>query len=356
MNRSSEGERDGSGGLRISRQIPRGCACWRCRHKKTKCDGMRPCRRCIVQMAPEECRDFFLWEPFDDKLPAEPLWSKPTPLRFQKCQQSVKILDKLTRTVISEWVNSGNLEYGLVFDATSLLRIQHNLKALNQSLPEQDVKEVQASAQAFLSDVRRGPRSFRSAGEHSVGLNTATAHALSKAYLSVLDLTTQARPNADNAADVAGGGSSKEEERQRPQAEDRQRLFASNGSNGPFSAPKSVSNGGALAGGAAHALAPDEVKAGPSKPVPMPSMVGERLAALGTVLGTLTATNQPGHIMTVLPHLDRNTLLSDGNSSSSSSSVPFFPLSLPPLFPPSDSLCFPPEASALVTRRNGGNL
>lgn len=88
-------------------------------------------------MAPEECRDFFLWEPFDDKLPAEPLWSKPTPLRFQKCQQSVKILDKLTRTVISEWVNSGNLEYGLVFDATSLLRIQHNLKALNQSLPEQ---------------------------------------------------------------------------------------------------------------------------------------------------------------------------------------------------------------------------
>lgn len=46
------------GGSKVSRkQIGRGKACARCRKKQARCDGKRPCFKCISQCCPDECTD-----------------------------------------------------------------------------------------------------------------------------------------------------------------------------------------------------------------------------------------------------------------------------------------------------------
>lgn len=123
---------------------------------------------------------------------SEPQWIKPSPLKDGvNHRQSLTVLDKLTRIVISEWIRYGDLEPELVFEAASYARTRKTLKIFEHRQTESESEEVVELAQDYVARVGKGSCAFQTGIERSVALNASVAEILSKDFLDVVDWRSQ---------------------------------------------------------------------------------------------------------------------------------------------------------------------
>eukprot|EP00961_Rhodomonas_salina_P064486 867756-Rhodomonas_salina.2 len=131
-------------------------------------------------MVPEECREFFLWEPMEKAKPW-PRWKKPSPINLRGAQAEIMKLDVISRRTIEIYVNESLLEEDAVIDFTKRGHMTAILEsALGQAQTDEEVDAVMAAGQAYLRNWHLGRDGFRSRGEHEVACNVKTADMLSR--------------------------------------------------------------------------------------------------------------------------------------------------------------------------------
>ncbi len=137
-----------------------------------------------MQMVPDECREFFLWEPMEKHKPW-PRWKKTSPINLRGAHTEIMKLDIVSRRAIEEFVNEGEVQSSTCLDFTSRQQVASILKsALGQPQTEDEISAVIAFGKHYLRNLHRGRSAFRSRGEHEVACNVNTADMLSRQFRS----------------------------------------------------------------------------------------------------------------------------------------------------------------------------
>mmetsp|Transcript_13957 Transcript_13957/g.32862 ORF Transcript_13957/g.32862 Transcript_13957/m.32862 type:complete len:323 (-) Transcript_13957:197-1165(-) len=235
----------------------RGRACWRCHHKKVRCDGQRPCRRCVDVM-PDACRDFYVWGPMEKAKPIQ-RWKKPSPINVRGAKAEIKKLDAISRKTIEEYVNEGVLEEECVFDFAhreSMRTVLSN--AAGEAQTDEDVDAVISAGRAYLRNLPLGRSGFSSRGEHQFACNVQTAQRLSRESVASLDTASTNTSEAGGAPEPgsgndtttrAGTSSSSEDKKGTSSSEDKKETSSSDGDKKGTSSSDDDARGGGVAGG-----------------------------------------------------------------------------------------------------------
>eukprot|EP00961_Rhodomonas_salina_P300238 3939599-Rhodomonas_salina.3 len=131
-------------------------------------------------MVPEDCREFFLWEPMEKAKPW-PRWKKPSPINLRGAQAEIMKLDVASRRAIDIYVNEGLVEEDAVIDFSRRGHMSTILEtALGTAQTDEEVDAVIAAGRTYLRNWHLGREGFRSRGEHEVACNVKTAEKLSR--------------------------------------------------------------------------------------------------------------------------------------------------------------------------------